>query len=542
MTETGLLPGRVYRALSVRVALAFLATALVGLVPAVAAAGEPLLVVPGGPLAGDVGVGFQVAPASGPVTFEWSPDEGITWTLIGVDEDPSDGFSALWSTGEYSGPAIVRAIAATGESQQVSVSVDNAPPGLRLARSALRLSPNDDGRRDVLTLNVRIAEAGVLSAIVRKPDGRVVADLVANHAVGVGRTVISWDGKRQRREEAARTIARAVADGPFIVDIFLTDTAGNTTTVETQVVVDTRAPALALKSLRPNVTSRGPLRLRFRTGGPDAELIVTTRLLDQYGRRVRVLSKRRGAPGTEALKLGKEIRTVGPGAYRLEVEARDLAGNAVSRSKPLRIDGRIRSRVITRLPGAGRRVALTFDDCNEASAWSRILTTLARDGSKASFFCLGNLISSRTSVARRTINEGHTIGAHGWDHKNLPSVGYAGALGRLQNARNRWWRLARVSPSPFFRPPYGNYNAGTLAAASNAGYRWTVMWDVDPSDYLRPAPSVIAARVLAAIRPGSIVVLHAIAPTASALPAILDGLRARNLEPVALHEVIDAGR
>ena len=58
------------------------------------------------------------------------------------------------------------------------------------------------------------------------------------------------------------------------------------------------------------------------------------------------------------------------------------------------------------------------------------------------------------------------------------------------------------------------------------------MWDVDPSDYLPTAPSVIANRVVRGARGGSIVVLHLVDRTASALPAIIDGLRARGLEPV----------
>ena len=33
-------------------------------------------------------------------------------------------------------------------------------------------------------------------------------------------------------------------------------------------------------------------------------------------------------------------------------------------------------------------------------------------------------------------------------------------------------------------------------------------WDLDPSDYLRPGAVVIARRVLAALHPGAIVIMH----------------------------------
>src|SRR5262249_29610617 len=55
-------------------------------------------------------------------------------------------------------------------------------------------------------------------------------------------------------------------------------------------------------------------------------------------------------------------------------------------------------------------------------------------------------------------------------------------------------------------------------------------WDVDPADYLRPGAAVIARRVLAALHPGAIVVMHDAggnrSGTIAALPAIIRGIRA----------------
>lgn len=146
------------------------------------------------------------------------------------------------------------------------------------------------------------------------------------------------------------------------------------------------------------------------------------------------------------------------------------------------------------------------------------------------------------SVARRTIREGHTIGSHGWDHSNFELLSYGSALSRLVSDRGAWWRLARASPTPFFRPPYGNYDRTTFAAAGRAGYSKIVLWDVDPSDYGQPGTGVIASRVLRAVRPGSIVLMHVTWQTASALPTILHGLRSRGLRPAALADLVRQGR
>jgi peptidoglycan/xylan/chitin deacetylase (PgdA/CDA1 family) len=93
---------------------------------------------------------------------------------------------------------------------------------------------------------------------------------------------------------------------------------------------------------------------------------------------------------------------------------------------------------------------------------------------------------------------------------------------------------------PFRRPPYGVVDREAIAAAGTCGYRWLVLWDVDPSDWERPGAAAIASRVLTHVRAGSIVVLHVLDQTASALPAILRGLRSRGLRPVTLLELIHA--
>jgi hypothetical protein len=59
-----------------------------------------------------------------------------------------------------------------------------------------------------------------------------------------------------------------------------------------------------------------------------------------------------------------------------------------------------------------------------------------------------------------------------------------------------------------------------------------VLWDVNTGDTAATSPSAVSSAVLDRVRSGSVVVLHDWAPhTAEALPAILEGLKARNLCP-----------
>jgi len=89
-----------------------------------------------------------------------------------------------------------------------------------------------------------------------------------------------------------------------------------------------------------------------------------------------------------------------------------------------------------------------------------------------------------------------------------------------------------------FRPPGGSYGPPTLDIARSLGLR-VVLWSVDPADW---TPGIttkqIVARVLSAVQPGAIVLLHDgggdRTATLKALPAIIKGIRKRHLDLVAL--------
>jgi peptidoglycan/xylan/chitin deacetylase (PgdA/CDA1 family) len=153
-------------------------------------------------------------------------------------------------------------------------------------------------------------------------------------------------------------------------------------------------------------------------------------------------------------------RRLTPGAYSLALKAVDDAGNtSTSVRESFLVDHPVRSRVYALFHGVGRRVALTFDDCNSARAWRSILRTLARFKLEATFFCPGQQVLADPALARRTVRAGNAIGSHGWDHANFTALSFSSAERRLIDDRAVWWRLARVAPTPYFLPPYGAYDS-----------------------------------------------------------------------------------
>ena len=92
-----------------------------------------------------------------------------------------------------------------------------------------------------------------------------------------------------------------------------------------------------------------------------------------------------------------------------------------------------------------------------------------------------------------------------------------------------------------FRPPFGLCDPRLAAAVALHGLV-TVLWDVDPRDFEEPGADAIRDRVLATIRPGSIVLLPddrpALGPTTDALDAILAALPGRGLRAVTVSDLL----
>src|SRR5262249_27466494 len=92
-----------------------------------------------------------------------------------------------------------------------------------------------------------------------------------------------------------------------------------------------------------------------------------------------------------------------------------------------------------------------------------------------------------------------------------------------------------------FRPPYGATSRKINAMARRLGLL-TIYWSVDCQDYDHATPKRLTRCVLDHAEPGAIVLMHDAGgdrtTTADALPAILEGLRARGLEPVTISELL----
>jgi peptidoglycan-N-acetylglucosamine deacetylase len=186
-----------------------------------------------------------------------------------------------------------------------------------------------------------------------------------------------------------------------------------------------------------------------------------------------------------------------------------------------------------------RAVALTFDDGPSPQYTLRILAALTKLRVRATFFLIGYLAEANPDLVRQELRLGMTVGNHSYNHPEVPPFAQLPPQLLTDEIALGEQVLSRLGAQPrLFRPPGGSTSPRLIRAAAALGQR-VVLWSVDPADW-SPGSSAkeITKRVLAAVRAGSIVILHDgggdRSATLAALPAIVRGIRQRGLQLIAL--------
>ena len=199
------------------------------------------------------------------------------------------------------------------------------------------------------------------------------------------------------------------------------------------------------------------------------------------------------------------------------------------------LPGWLAGAVVTRLPTSRRVVALTFDGGAGAQGAAAILRTLRAEQVPATFFLTGQFVADNPSLVAAIAGSGYLIGNHTTTHPHLNTMSSAAISGEIATAAERLRSITGASPRPWFRFPFGEYEARTVQLVHQLGYG-AIGWTVDTRGWQgRKAGTVadVVARVKAALQPGAIVLMHLGAhPSdgttydADALPAVIAMVRA----------------
>ncbi|MFD1031974.1 polysaccharide deacetylase family protein [Metaplanococcus flavidus] len=177
----------------------------------------------------------------------------------------------------------------------------------------------------------------------------------------------------------------------------------------------------------------------------------------------------------------------------------------------------------------GRKtVILTFDD-GPGRVLPDILDILQDTDTPAVFFWQSRLLHKERPW-KRVLAEGHQIGTHTVNHKNLTdNLTQQQQYDELEKSIDAIKRITGV-PVKFFRPPYGQFNADTVQAAKQLDLK-TVMWRIASMDWeLKDDPGQIVANVVDHLEDGAIILLHELSQTLEILPQLIAAIKEQGYE------------
>jgi peptidoglycan/xylan/chitin deacetylase (PgdA/CDA1 family) len=183
----------------------------------------------------------------------------------------------------------------------------------------------------------------------------------------------------------------------------------------------------------------------------------------------------------------------------------------------------------------GDAVALTFHAAGDTNRATRLLDVLARSGTRATMFGIGQWMAANPRLVQRMVADGHEIANHTWSHPETSAMTAAALESEIARCAEVI-RSATGSIGKWFRPSAIEVpTPAILAAAGKVGYPVCVGYDVDSVDFRDPGTAAVVSNTVAGLQAGAIVSLHFDHEnTIEALPTILAAARQRSLRPVTL--------
>ncbi|MCI9196316.1 MAG: polysaccharide deacetylase family protein [Lachnospiraceae bacterium] len=171
-----------------------------------------------------------------------------------------------------------------------------------------------------------------------------------------------------------------------------------------------------------------------------------------------------------------------------------------------------------------KRIYLTFDCGYENGNTPLILDALKKHKAPATFFVVGNFVSTSGDLLKRMVDEGHAVGNHTFSHPDMSKISTQEAFAKeLSQVEELFKEATGTEMEKYYRPPQGKYNEANLQMAKDMGYK-TFFWSLAYVDWYQdqqPSKEEAFEKLLGRIHPGAIVLLH---NTSSTNGQILDEL------------------
>lgn len=194
---------------------------------------------------------------------------------------------------------------------------------------------------------------------------------------------------------------------------------------------------------------------------------------------------------------------------------------------------------------------LTFDDGPTKEVTPQVLDVLKKYDVKATFFCLGKMLSANRDIAEREHNEGHMLANHSYYHeyKDLyaTQTSFMDEINKTQELINE---ISGEDTLKLIRFPGGSYNAGDHAAEKQVYKKvlkeqnyYYADWNClngDAEAALRDVSSLVSKVKNTATEDNIVVLMHDAAAkttTPQALGEIIEYLKAQGYEFRRMDEI-----
>jgi peptidoglycan/xylan/chitin deacetylase (PgdA/CDA1 family) len=249
-----------------------------------------------------------------------------------------------------------------------------------------------------------------------------------------------------------------------------------------------------------------------------------------------VLATGCGAAGQAADGPAPRPVSTGPAVTAPSSPSEPTTGSSTSPpADRCRIPTRFAGQDLARLPVTDKVIALTFDAGANADGVPSIRATLLRARVRATFFLTGNFVKTYPLKSRRLAAR-DVVGNHTMSHPDLTTLSDAAIARQVRHAEAVIRSTTGQDPRRFFRFPFGARDAHTIGLLNDLCYvpfRWTVDTLGWKGTSGGQSTATVVARVVAAARPGAIVLMHVgsnpddgTTLDADALPEVITRLRA----------------
>ena len=207
------------------------------------------------------------------------------------------------------------------------------------------------------------------------------------------------------------------------------------------------------------------------------------------------------------------------------------------------------STIVDRGSNGRLEVALTFDAGADTGYAAEILDLLRDEGIKATFGMTGVWAEANPDLVRRMVAEGHQLINHTWDHSSLtgantqmPPLTPEQVAQQLADTELVVRDLTGgYEMRPYFRPPYGDYDANSLRYLYDNGYSETIWWTCDTRGWAGWGAQQIIDYCTTNIAEDEILLLHVGAAAAGdfeALPGLITFFRDSGYNFVTIEQML----